>query len=140
MERVAWEAGWYAQDQPLRVGLEGEFAFWRVVPGHLIGPERHVLYNDLGVQEDFTYMRGKIVGISHPDLGAIADVDTRGLDYTITLADESKFVVNAEEEPGKIFEGRPGAWVESKRIVKQWRFAVDFDSLTEVDSKRGRKD
>jgi hypothetical protein len=32
MERAAWVPRWYALDQPLAVGLTGEFSFWRVAP------------------------------------------------------------------------------------------------------------
>ena len=108
MERAAWIPGWYELDQPLEVGLAGEFAFWRVVPDHLRGPERLVLYNTLWEPEDAAIAHGVVVAIHHPDLGEIRKVDTHGLDYTIILADGIEFLVNAEEEPGKLFE-RAGA-------------------------------
>lgn len=75
---------------------------------------------------------GRIVAIRHPELGEIRKIDTRGLDYTITLADGTALLVNAEEDPGKLYEGTPGAWVESERGVSQWCFEVDFDSLSEL--------
>jgi hypothetical protein len=131
MERVAWVPGWYELDPQLEVGLEDEFAFWRVVPDHLRGPERLVLYNDLWHPENVMLARGKITGIRHPELGEIRKVDTRGLDYSITLADGAEVVVNAEEDPGKMYEGKPGAWLESKRVVSHWRFEVEFESLSE---------
>ena len=139
MERVAWVPGWYELDQPLEVGLEGDFAFWRVVPDHLRGPERLVFYNDLWHPEDGVFACGKIGAIRHPELGDIRKVDTRDLDYTITLADGTQLVVNAEENPGKIYEGKPGAWVESQRVVSNWRFEVEFESLSESYSERMRK-
>lgn len=139
MERVAWIPGWYELDLYLEVGLEDEFAFWRVVPEYLRGPEELVLYNDLHKPEDELFASGKIVGIRHPELGQIRKVDTFGLDYTITLADGIEIVVNAEEEPGKLFEGKPGAWFESNRVVSQWRFAVDFESLSTFAPERRRK-
>ena len=114
MVRVAWVPGWYELDPQLAVGLEAEFAFWRHVPEHLCGLEEFVLYNYLRHPEDELFASGKITAIRHPELGEIRKVDTCGLDYTITLADGTEIVVNAEEDPGKMFEGKPGAWVESK--------------------------
>ena len=139
MVQVAWVPGWYELDPQLEVGLEDEFAFWRAVPEHLRGPEEFVLYNTLWHPEDGIFASGKISSIRHAELGDIRKVDTRGLDYTISLADGTEIVVNAEEDPGKMFEGKPGAWVESKRVVSQWRFAVEFESLSEFYSERKRK-
>jgi hypothetical protein len=111
------------------------------VPEHLRGPEEFVLYNDLWHPKDGMFAIGKITDIRHPELGEIHKVDTCGLDYTITLADGTEIVVNAEEDPGKMYEGKPGAWVESKRVVSQWRFEVEFESLSEFspEPKRGRR-
>lgn len=132
MERVAWVPGWYELDPPLEVGLTDEFAFWRLVPAPLRGPERLVLYNTLWHPEDALVARGTIAAIRHPELGEVRKVDTRGLDYTITLTDGTKLLVNAEEEPGKLFEWVGEQWVESSRVATTWRFVVEFESLSEV--------
>ena len=131
MEAVAWVPGWYALDPSLEVGLSAEFAFWRVVPDHLRGPERLVLYNDLWHPQDAVVARGTIAAIRHPELGAIRKVDTRGLDYTLTLADGTELLVNAEEEPGQLFERAGEQWRESALVVSDWRFVVEFESLSE---------
>jgi hypothetical protein len=131
MEAVAWVPGWYELDPPLAVGGTGEFAFWRTVPDDLQGPERLVLYNTLWHPEDAVVARGKIAAIWHPELGAIHNVNTGGLDYTITLADGTELLVNAEEEPGKLFERAGNQWQESSRVVSAWRFIVEFESLSE---------
>lgn len=80
MVEVAWVPGWYELDPPLEVGLTDEFAFWRVVPDHLRGPEPLVLYNTLWYPEDAVVARGTIAAIRHPELGAVHKADTRGLD------------------------------------------------------------
>jgi hypothetical protein len=139
MERAAWIPGWYELDPQLEVGLEDEFIFWRVVPGHIHDTDRLVLYNDLWHPEYGKFASGKISAIRHPQLGEIRKVDTRGLDYTITLADGTVLVVNAEEDPGKIYEGNPGARVESHRIVSEWRFDIEFESLSELSPKSKRR-
>jgi hypothetical protein len=85
MKRAAWVPGWYELDPPLSVGLSSEFAFWRVVPDNLVGPEALVVYNTLWHPEDAIVCSGTIAAIYHPVFGAVQMIDTRGLDYTITL-------------------------------------------------------
>lgn len=131
MKLAAWVPGWYELDQPLEVGLTADFAFWRVVPEELAGPEPLVFYNTLWHPEDAVVARGTISRIRHPVLGDVRKVDTRGLDYTITLADGTELLVNAEEEPGKLFERAGEKWVESSRVVSNWRFVVQFETLSE---------
>ena len=122
MVEVAWVPGWYELDPPLEVGLTDEFAFWRVVPDYLRGPELLVLYNTLWHPEDAVVARGTIAAIRHPELGAVRKVDTSGLDYTITLADGTELRVEAEETPGVCYE---------RREIRDWRFVVAFESLSE---------
>jgi hypothetical protein len=122
MVDVAWVPGWYELDPPLEVGLTDEFAFWRIVPDYLRGAEPLVLYNTLWHPEDAVIARGTIAAIRHPELGAIRKVDTRGLDYTITLADGTELKVEAEETPGVCYE---------RREIKNWRFIVSFGSLSD---------
>jgi len=120
---AAWVPGWYGLDPTLEVGMTDEFAFWRVIPDHIRGPEPLVLYNTLWHPEDAVVVCGTIAAIRHPELGAVTKVNTRGLDYTITLADGTELRVEAEETPGLCYE----------RDVNDWRFVVEFESL----SKRG---
>jgi hypothetical protein len=132
IERVAWVPGWYELDPQLEVGNADEFVFWRVVPDNLVGPERLVLYNTLWCPKDAVVARGMIWAIHHPELGAIRKVDTRGLDYTITLADGAELLVNAEENPGLCYERGEGGWVPSSRVISDWRFVIEFELLTEL--------
>jgi hypothetical protein len=90
-----------------------------------------VLYNTLWRPEEAVLARGTIAAIRHPELGTIRKVDTCGLDYTITFADGTELTVNAEEEPGKLFERDGEGWRESSRVVSDWRFVVAFESLSE---------
>ena len=135
MERVTWIPGWYELDPLLEVGLDDEFVFWRVVPEHFYGIETLVFYNAVWHPEDGVFASGKIAAIRHPELGEIRKIDTSGLDYTITLADGTDLMVNAEEDPGNMYEGRPGNWVESKHVVSEWRFEVHFESLSELSAE-----
>lgn len=135
MTLAVWIPGWYKLDPPLEVGLSDDFAFWRLVPDYLSEQEPLVLYNTLWHPENALIAHDTIAGIRQIDLGAIRKVDTRGLDYTITLADGTELLVNAEEQPGKLFERGGSQWVESLRRISNWRFIVEFAEL--LDLRRG---
>lgn len=139
MVHAAWIPGWYELDQPLEVGVEEEFVFWRVVPDYLYNSESLVFYNTLWHEGDGVFGTGRILKIRHPELGDIRKINTRGLDYTITLMDGSELLVNAEEEPGKMFEGRPGDWIESKREISDWQCDVTFEALSELSTESKRR-
>jgi hypothetical protein len=130
MVRATWVPGWYGLDQPLAVGLTDEFAFWRILPEDLRGaPEGLVFYNTLWKPDDALMGNGTIMAISNPELGEIREVDTRpSLDYAIRLADGTTLQVDAEEEPGRLYEG--STW--SSRVVNDWGLAVEFDALSEL--------
>jgi hypothetical protein len=131
MEHAAWVPGWYGLDQPLAVGLTGEFTFWRDPPEDPRGgPERLVFYNTLLGSGEALIGSGSVVAISHAELGEIREVDTwsEPFEYAFHLADGTTLEVNAEEEPGRLYEGT--GW--SSRIVKDWRLSVELDSLSEL--------
>jgi hypothetical protein len=131
MIQVAWVPGWYELDQAIEVGHNYEFAFWRVIPEDLRGPETLVLYNTLWRPEDAVVASGTIANINHRELGQIQKIDTRGLDYTFVLVDGTELLVNAEEQPGRLFERAGASWVAAKRVVSNWRCVVEFKSLSE---------
>jgi hypothetical protein len=109
MIRALWIPGWYELDPHLEVGFDDEFAFWRVVSDNLSAISSWVFYNTIWEQGQGIFATGKITAIRHPELGEIRKIDTRGLDYTITLADGVELLVNAEEEPGKTYERQLGS-------------------------------
>lgn len=128
---AAWVPGWYELDPPLEVGMNDDFVFWRTVPEHLRGPEPLVLYNTLWHPQDAMVARGTIAAIRHPTLGDVQKVDTRGLSYTITLVVGTELIVEAEEEPGTLYERAGDQWVRVARQVADWRFIVEFLVLAE---------
>ena len=129
---AAWVPGWHELDQSLEVGMSGEFFFWRVAPEGLQVPQALVFYNALWNPEEMVAATGAITEIRHPVLGALRKVDTIGLDYTFVLADGRELEVNAEEEPGKLYEreGKPNPGVHD------WGLVVEFRSLTELKPPR----
>lgn len=86
------------------------------------------MYNTLWRPEDAVVAFGTISKIRHPELGRVRRVDATGLDYTIILDDGTELFVNAEEEPGRLWE-RTGRTV---REVSDWRFVVEFSALAEL--------
>lgn len=125
---AAWCPGWYELDQPIEIGLTGEFYFWRIIPDYLQGPNDLVFYNTLWHQEEVLVARGTITAIRHPILGAIQKVDPHGLDYAVFLASGARISVEAEENPGKI------NWIEpssgSMPDVSDWRLNVELANLS----------
>jgi len=123
-----WRPGWYELDQPIEEGLSAEFAFFS--PEQAEEPNGVLLfYNTLWNRAKAVSARGVIAKISHPVLGALISVDTRGLDYTFVLKDGRRLVVNAEEKPGTISELIGGNWATSDEQVPDWTLAVEFADL-----------
>jgi hypothetical protein len=132
MVESAWVPGWHELDQSLEVGMSGEFYFWRVVPEGLHVPQALVFYNALWNPAEMVVASGAITEIRHPVLGALRKVDTIGLDYTFVLANGTELEVNAEEEPGKLYE-REG---KVNPAVGDWALVVVFRSLSELKPPR----
>ena len=107
----------YELDQPLEVGDEKEFAFF-VDPHFAASPlspiSRDMILafaNTLG-EKMVVRHRCRIVSISHPTLGKVQSIATRGLSYTVILDDGRRVVVDAEENPGIVEDGpRAGDWL-----------------------------
>jgi hypothetical protein len=134
---AAWCPGWYSLDQPIHVGMENVFYFWRLVPEYLRGSETLVFYNTLWRTEDVLVARGVIERITHSQLGSIQSVVSTGFDYVITLDDDSQLLVNAEEEPGRIFEQISGEWVDSPISIADWRIFVELKGFSELKPAEG---
>ncbi|VAW72226.1 hypothetical protein MNBD_GAMMA12-1658 [hydrothermal vent metagenome] len=101
---------WYELDQSVVVGQVGVFYF-------LENSEPPQFYCGLFSNANSELRSCKIYSIHHPELGQIRELNTKGLDYTITLVNGKSFEVNAEEEPGKVF-GFP-------MQPKDWKFEID---------------
>jgi hypothetical protein len=123
-----WRPGWYELDQPIEIGLAAEFAFFPLDP-----PQESCsvlqFYNTLWHPEEAIAARGVIAKITHRQLGPLRRVDTEGLEYTFVLLDGRELVVNAEEEPGKIYEPIDGEWRAAPQQFDDWTLAVEFAEL-----------
>ena len=110
-------------DQAISVGSTGAFVFF--VDPHFgrapaSPPDRDMILvfaNTLLSAAPTVAFRVKILSIFHSQLGAIRSIDTRGLDYRITLDTGEVVEVDAEEHAGTM-HGAPS------RVV-DWSFLVD---------------
>ena len=64
-----------------------------------------------------------IVAINHSTLGLLRKIDTAGMDYVFTAADGKQFIVNAEEDPGMIYDEEIG--------VADWKIEVTLSDVSE---------
>jgi hypothetical protein len=109
-----WIPTWYELDQAVAVGQTDDFWFFSTLPIWIIDelatrpPMQfdHVFY--CGLVEEATYqtIRAEVMTITSSPLGAVQRIDTRGLDYTITLGTGTQLTVNAEETPGFVSDER----------------------------------
>lgn len=63
--------------------------------------------------------------LGHPVLGDVKGIVAIGLDYTVYLTDGTVLEVNAEEEPGQIYN--------SSLIIDDWTFDVEVSILDDAD-------
>lgn len=68
--------------------------------------------------------------------GDIESVDAQGLDYTLVLQDGRRLLVNAEENPGLIYEWVDDSWQPSDMVIIDWTLAVQFASLSPLTPKK----
>ena len=115
---LKWTAAWYELDQTIIVGDKD----WFYLPSD---ENTHSFFNELYQSNSFIRKKLEIKKISHPVLGDISGIVAIGLDYTIYLTDGTMLEVNAEEEPGKIYN--------SSLVIGDWTFDVKVRVLDEAD-------
>ena len=106
MVEAEYDLDWYELAQTITVGEMQEIHFFKDV-------EPLTFYCGLWYPKKAICRNYKIEQIIHPVLGNIQSINTRGLDYTITLITGEQLTVNAEEEPGKVYNYhiQPESWV-----------------------------
>lgn len=102
---------WYELDLSIKVGLTDEFYFFK-------DREPLEFYNGPFYKDEAMSISCRIEKIIHPELGEISEIDTKGLDYTITLANGESLKVEAEEKPGDVYDFRikPENWLFDVQI------------------------
>ncbi len=108
--RGVWVPGWHRLDQSVELGQSGRFWFHASQSGltnsvDQPGPATLSFFNCLDSAERQSEVRSaKVIGIWHPELGALQRIDTAGLDYAFWTAAGEELIVNAEETPGEIYD------------------------------------
>ena len=102
-----WTPSWYEMDQTLVVGMKSKFWFFQDKPSQQLADENFdfVFFNQLDSETNSEMRFASVAEIHHEVLGPLSRIDTDGLDYIFTTVDGEDIVVNAEEEPGKTYEG-----------------------------------
>ena len=114
---LKWTAAWYELDQTIIVGDKDWF--------YLSSDEKnHSFFNELYQSNSFIHKKLEIEKVIHPVLGDVRGIVAIGLDYTIYLTDGTVLEVNAEEEPGQIYN--------SSLIIDDWTFDVEVSILDEA--------
>ena len=121
---VKWEPDWYELDQCIVVG-DIDFFYLR--------KDNRYFANGLDPKLYECEVKAEILKITHPELGDIRGIITIGLDYSIYLSDGTVITVNAEENPGEIYD--------SHYVVSEWCFDVQIHiiektGLTAIERKR----
>ena len=115
---LKWNAAWYELDQTIIVGDKD----WFYLPSD---ENNHSFFNELYQSNSFIRKKLLIEKILHPILGGVRGIVAIGLDYTIYLTDGTMLEVNAEEEPGQIYN--------SSLVIDDWTFDVQVRVLDEAD-------
>jgi len=64
---------------------------------------KFIFHNDLWHPHETIHASGIISEINHSELGSISEIETKGLDYRISLNSGEMIEVEAEENPGEIY-------------------------------------
>ncbi len=108
---MKWNPRWYGLDQSIIVGDTDLFYLQK---------EEHSFANGaLSIEDE--EVEAIILKITHPILGQIKGILTKELDYSIFLDDGEIVIVNAEEEPGKVYNQHLN--------INDWCMEVDLQIL-----------
>ncbi len=125
-QTALWTPGWYELDQTLVLGERQKYWFFQEPPAECLAKPAEVdlvFFNQLDSAQNCNVRYAKIVEMTHPLLGSLLRVDTDGLDYIFYPADGEEIVVNAEEEPGVVYDG--------DLVVSDWAIIVTLDEVSE---------
>lgn len=109
-KKALWVPGWYELDQSVAVGQNERLWFYLDPPdsnSSALEGESYdfVFFNQLSTVANCQIRVASVLSIDHPTLGSIERIDTDGLDYVFQLDGGERITVNAEEQPGKAYEG-----------------------------------
>lgn len=140
-QTALWVPGWYELDQTLVLGQRQKLWFF-------ITPPKDAFYNDVSINDpsssdasenrptpDFVFFNqldsttncqirfATVVEMLHPQIGPLQRIDTDGCDYLFFPVDGEEIVVNAEEEPGQVYDDR--------LTIDQWVVNVTLEEVSD---------
>ena len=125
VRRALWIPGWYELDQPLAVGIRDRFWFYQNPPMDFPDVESfdYVFFNQMVSSANCQVRYATIAAIDHPVVGPLLRIDTDGMDYIFYPENGNEIVVNAEEQPGKIYDPSDD--------VSDWSLVVTLEDVSE---------
>ena len=127
VRKALWKPRWFKLDQSIQTGQSGQFAFYDQPTGEADIDGQCFEFTFFSRLESEThrceFRFARILEINHPTFGSIERVDTHGLDYIFYPTTGSEKIVNAEEEPGVIYD--------FDMQVESWSLTVTLADVSE---------
>ena len=128
IKKALWIPGWYELDQPITEGVYDRFWFYENPPIDLPSNDEDyqfdfVFFNQMTSSSNCQVRYARIKSIEHSELGPLQRIDTDGLDYIFYPKKGAEFVVNAEEEPGRLYDG--------DTEIGDWSIYVELDEISD---------
>ena len=127
--KALWVPGWYELDQALTIGENGRLWFYQDPPSELQDVESYdfVFFNQLNSAANCQVRTATIMSIQHVLLGELRQVETDGLDYVFHPMEGQSVTVNAEENPGSVYDSPPGTPID----IQDWTVSVTLSGVSE---------
>jgi hypothetical protein len=123
--KALWTPGWYELDQSLVVGQHQRFWFFQTPPSTGANePIDFMFFNQMASSANSQVRYARVLDIEHTDLGPLQRIDTDGLDYIFYPIDGNEVVVNAEEEPGKVYDN-------DEMAIEDWSVLVTLADVSD---------
>ncbi len=120
-----WTPSWYELDQSLETGVTSRFWFFQSAPCDYPEVERYnfVFFNQLSSASNVQVREARVVQMKHAKLGPIQKIDAGGLDYIFFPVEGKEVIVNAEEDPGTVYD--------APLIITDWSIQVELADVSE---------
>jgi hypothetical protein len=127
-----WQPRWHRNDQSLQVGKQSRLWFFPSESGQtqqlveMGWPENAFLLFNRTVSSSHApeSRTAVIVGIEHPVLGQLESIDTSEFDYVFRTVEGVEFIVNAEEEPGLMYD-------TEQPVITDWTMTITLMHLSD---------
>lgn len=122
--RALWVPTWYDLDHEIALGWQDSLRFF-VTPDPDVLQMAHnagkgdfdaILFTGLASSGPWFTLFGTVTSIQHAQLGPIQSIFSNGLDYTVVPVEGPPFIVNAEEQPGTVWDAVAEKWIEPSGI------------------------